>query len=58
MSWYLSYTRLAYDVFWAICDTWSLQSDQYEELMQESEEVKVRRDETSEMLQVSNASVQ
>lgn len=31
-----------------------LQSDQYEELMQESEEVKVRREETSEMLQVSN----
>lgn len=38
----------------SICtyDTWLLQSDQYEELMQESEEVKVRREETSEMLQV------
>ena len=31
-----------------------LQSDQYEELMQESEEVKERREETSEMLKVHN----
>lgn len=39
------------------CDISSLQSDQYEELMQESEEVKERREETLEMLQVCSRSL-
>ena len=37
---------------WYVVIVQSLQSDQYEELMQESDEVKERREETSEMLKV------